>query len=262
MNDWSRARKRIILAIVLFFVIVLIGIPFYFLFYQTPTCSDGAKNGDETGVDCGGSCQRLCTAESLPLVLQGDPRVLEIAPNVYEVVAIIENPNATADVYRALYTFKLYDASSNIEVKVIEGSTYIPKGSTFAIFEGPFTVEPGVVPRRAVLEWDRSSIVWRKNTEYEPELVVRDKKLSKEDTSPRLDAVVENNSLERVSNIDFITFISDENGNIFAASKTFVDDLLPGESMPIIFSWPRPFAKKAGNINIITRIFPDRSFIK
>jgi hypothetical protein len=28
----------------------------------TPTCSDGAQNGDETGVDCGGSCPNSCTA--------------------------------------------------------------------------------------------------------------------------------------------------------------------------------------------------------
>ena len=28
-----------------------------------PSCSDGVSNGDETGVDCGGSCSTLCTAD-------------------------------------------------------------------------------------------------------------------------------------------------------------------------------------------------------
>jgi len=28
---------------------------------NTPTCSDGKQNGDETGIDCGGSCPNACT---------------------------------------------------------------------------------------------------------------------------------------------------------------------------------------------------------
>ncbi len=83
MNDWSRMRKRLVLIILIVAIVVLIGVPLYFLFYKAPTCSDGLMNGDETGVDCGGSCQRLCTAESLPIVINGDPRVLTVAPNVF-----------------------------------------------------------------------------------------------------------------------------------------------------------------------------------
>ena len=30
---------------------------------QEPTCTDGVQNGDETGVDCGGSCPNSCTQE-------------------------------------------------------------------------------------------------------------------------------------------------------------------------------------------------------
>jgi len=33
---------------------------------STPTCSDGIQNGDETGVDCGGSCS-ACSAVSMPI---------------------------------------------------------------------------------------------------------------------------------------------------------------------------------------------------
>ena len=33
---------------------------------SSPTCSDGIKNGDETGVDCGGSCS-ACSAVSMPI---------------------------------------------------------------------------------------------------------------------------------------------------------------------------------------------------
>lgn len=241
MNQWSRNRKRIILALIIFVLVVFIATPLLLLFYRAPTCNDLKQNGDETGVDCGGSCQLLCTALSLPLILKGDPRVLRVANNTFEVVALVENPNTSGEIYRAGYTFKLYDALSTIPVRVIEGETYVPKGITLAIFEGPFTLEKGVVPTRAILEWKEESIIWRKNILQIPELRVKDLRFSRIDTNPRLDVSVENLSLENVSNIDLVAVTSNETGNIFAASKTFVDTIPAGHSASAVFIWPEPF---------------------
>ena len=262
MNQWSRRRKRIILSIIIFILVFLIGAPLFFLFYRAPTCNDLKQNGDETGVDCGGSCQLLCPALSLPLILKGDPRVLKIQENTFELVALIENPNTGGEIYRAGYTLKLYDALSIIPLKVIKGETYVPKGATFAIFEGPFNLEEGIIPTRATLEWQEESLMWQKNTSQTPDLVVRNSSFSREDTSPRLDASVENISLENVSNIDLVALISNETGSIFAASKTFIDTLPVRGRTPVVFTWPRPFGEKALDINIIIRILPDRSFIR
>lgn len=262
MNQWSRNRKRIIFSIVVFAAIVLIGLPVFFLFYRAPTCFDGKHNRDETGIDCGGSCQLLCRAESLPILSQGDPRILTIASSTYEVVAFLENPNTSAEIYRAGYIFRLYDSSSSIPVKVIEGETFVPHGATFAIFEGPFNLEKGIVPSRATLEWKQESIIWEKNTDPIAELRVKDAALSRENSSPRVQALLENLSLEDISNIDLIALISDEAGNIFAASKTFIDTLESGEEVPIVFTWPRPFTKSVVGIDVLIRVFPDKSFIK
>ncbi|MEK7148097.1 MAG: hypothetical protein AAB758_02260 [Patescibacteria group bacterium] len=262
MNEWSRTRKRIILGIILFVLIVVIGIPLFFLFYNKPSCFDKKLNGDETGMDCGGSCQLLCSAESLPIVAKGDPRVLKIASSTYEVVALFENPNPTAEIRLAHYTLKIFDKDNSIPIRTIEGNTYIPKNTIFAVFEGPFTVETGVEPVRATLEWAKGSLIWQKNTYQLPEIIVKDKVLSKESSSPRLEAIVENASLEDIENLDIIVLISDEDGNIFAASKTFIDFLPSAGETPVIFSWPRAFAKKAAQIDVIVRILPDKSFIK
>ncbi len=241
MNSWSRNRKRIILAIIVFVLVFLIGVPIFFLFYRAPTCNDLKQNGDETGVDCGGSCQLLCTAQSLPLILKGDPRVLKVRANTFEVVALVENPNTSGEIYRAGYTFKLYATEGIIPIKIIEGETYVPKGATFAIFEGPFDVEEGVIPTRTTIEWKNESLMWQKNTAQTPELLVRDLSLSHKDTNPRLNANVENLSLENVSSIDLVATISDDTGNIIAASKTFIDTLPAGSKAPIVFTWPQPF---------------------
>lgn len=262
MNSWSRNRKRIILSIVISVLIVFVATPLFFLFYRAPTCSDLKQNGDETGLDCGGSCQLLCTSESLPLILKGDPRVLKVSNNTFEVVALVENPNASGEIYRAGYTLKLYDSKTTTPLKVIEGETYVPKGATFVIFEGPFTLGEEVVPTRATFGWKEETLLWQKNTLQTPELVVRNLSLSRENTNPRLNATIENNSFESVSNIDLVALLSNETGSIFAASKTFIDTLPMGGRAPVAFTWPQPFSDNVININIIIRIFPDKNFIR
>ena len=262
MNSWSRRRKRIILAIVFFVLVVLVGVPVFFLFYRAPTCFDGRQNGDEAGVDCGGSCQLLCRAESLPLIVKGDPRILTLATSTYQVVVLVENANNSAEIYRAGYVLKIYDTVSVIPVKTIKGEAYVPAGSVFAVFEGPFSLEGEVIPNRATLEWDESTLVWRKNVASPPELTAADIVLSRETTSPRLEAVIGNLTLANVSNIDLTAVISDAEDNIFAASKTFIDNLPAGSENPVIFTWPRAFDREAVETGIIIRVFPDRSFIR
>src|SRR3989344_3615993 len=126
MNSWSIRRKRIILLIVLVFLVILVGVPIYFVFNKTPICTDNKMNGDESGIDCGGSCERFCTRDALPLIMRTDPRILTVATSTYEIVTVVENPNLYGEVREALYSIKLYSSSSTAPIKVIEGKTYIP----------------------------------------------------------------------------------------------------------------------------------------
>jgi hypothetical protein len=243
------------------FLVVIVGVPLFFLFYDKPTCFDSKMNGDEAGVDCGGSCELICSPESLPLLEKGDPRVLKVARNIYEVVAVYDNPNVSGEVYRAPYVIKIYEAGTAVPIKIIESSTYIPTNSEFIVFEGPFELGERI-PDRATLEWKRDNLVWKKNFNQKPNVEVRNRIISKEDTTPRVDATVVNNTLDPVSNIELIVLISDETGNTIAASKTFIDQLEKGESVPVVFAWPEPWSAKGTGIEIITRLLPDRSFLR
>jgi len=261
MNKWSSRRKKFIFTLVLIALIILVGIPTYLFFYKAPTCSDGKQNGDETGVDCGGSCQLICAVESLPIVQRGDARVLAIAPGVYEVVATFDNPNVGAEVYRADYTIKLYATGNPVAIKVIEGYTHVPRNSSFAVFEGPFVLQDAV-PQKASFVWQDESLVWEKTNKPLPNVSIESKDLTNASTTPRLEISVLNKSLESISNLELIVFISDKSGNIFASSKTFLDNLAGGATSPAVFTWPRGFDSEVGVINVIPRALPDRSFIR
>jgi hypothetical protein len=261
MNAWASRRKRIIFFIVLVSLVVLVGAPLFFYFYKTPTCSDQKKNGDESGVDCGGSCTRLCSAEALPLIGKGDPRLLHIATSTYEVVLEVENPNVSASIYRAGYVFKLYEASSSVPIKLIEGTTYIPHGATFAIFEGPLTIGERV-PVRASFDWKADTLKWERDTKEFPDLLISDIQLYDTETFPRLEATLKNNSLIAALNIELVALVSDPNGTIVAASKTYVEKLGKGEMTSLAFSWPQAFRASTTAVHILPRTLPDTSFIR
>ena len=260
MNEWSHRRKTIIFSMVLAILILLIGVPLYFFLDKESTCSDGMQNGIETGVDCGGGCELVCRAEILPVISKGDPRILKIATSSYEVVLELQNPNVSASVLRGVYVFKLWGATGTEPIKIIEGEANIPKGKSFALFEGPFELQEA--PIRSTFEWQENSLVWERDVRTDPDVEIVDTLLSGISMSPRLEAALLNESLDRVSNVEVVALVFDPNGTIVAASKTFVEHVDPKKSAPLVFTWPSPFTATTSAVEILPRILPDRSFLR
>jgi len=242
MIAWATRRKLQYFGIIVAFVVVFLVVPFYIFIYTAPTCFDRFKNGSELGVDCGGSCRLLCSIEIEKPISRWDPRVFRVSPGVYSTIAYLENPNVTGEALLAPYTFRLYD-KENILIAERTGTTFIPKGKTFAIFEGNLEIGERV-PARATFDFTKD-LVWERNTIPAPEILVTNKALIREETSPRVDATVKNNSLDRVTSVELVAIISDASGNAIGASRTFIENLEKNESKQVVFTWPGPFETKA-----------------
>jgi len=240
--DWATKRQLQYLGIIFLAVILFIVVPFFVFIYKSPTCFDGAKNGEETGIDCGGACSLLCTAEISKPISRWDPRVFRVATSTYSVLAYMENPNVAAEVYNAPYSFKLYDAQG-VLITERTGTTYIPKGGNFAVFESNVSVGTRI-PTRATFDFTEE-LTWIRNTTTSPSIDVTNETLFTQDTTPRVEAKVTNNSLDRVPNIDLTAIVSDGAGNAIGASRTYLEALESGESQKVTFTWPAPFAVKA-----------------
>ena len=241
MSIWSTKRKLAYLSITLGTVFVFLAVPLFFIFYKQPTCFDSKKNGDETGVDCGGSCRLICASDALDPVVRWS-RALKVTDNVYNAVAYIENPNVSSTIRDVSYIFRLYDKDNNL-ISERKGHTFVPKGKTFAIFEGGIQIN-GQVPTVTRFEFT-SPLIWQKDISEEPEIFVRDKTLTQVDTAPRLNAFLENRSVGTISDIEVVAIIYDEDDNAIAVSRTFVDSLAE-KLAPLNFTWPLPFAAKLG----------------
>lgn len=240
--DWATKRQLEYLGIIFLAVIVFIVIPFFVFIYKAPTCFDGMQNGGETGIDCGGACRLLCTAQIAMPISRWDPRIFKVTGSTYTVLAYMENPNVAAEVLNAPYSFKLYDAQ-NILITERTGTTYIPKGGNFAVLEA--NIQTGDrVPTRATFQFTKS-LTWIRNTNPSPTIEVSNKALMSESTAPRVEATVKNTTLDRVPNIDLTAIVYDGAGNAIGASRTYIEALEATQSKDVTFTWPAPFATKA-----------------
>lgn len=247
MSRWSVKRRLSYIFLVLCFIglVALVG---YLVYRPDPTCFDGVKNGDETGIDCGGDCERICTVDVLPIKTLWT-RSFAISPNLYSVVAVVENPNLQFGVSELDYTFRLVDeVGQTLATK--SGVTILLPQDQLAIFEGNIVTSSPV--SRAFVDFEDNP-VWTQVDQDEPLLRVFQKEFTQSPT-PRLSASVRNETVVDLSDVEVVVVLSDVSGNAFAASRTVVESLPRQSSRDIFFTWPVPFESNPTFIDFYPRL--------
>ncbi len=240
---WASKRQLFYSAIVTLFLLgfgYLIISPY---FNKPPTCNDGKQNGDETGIDCGGTCALACRNQVDQVSILW-ARAFEVIPGRYNALAYLENQNKNTAIMKIKYRFRFAD-ENNIYIGKRDGETYIPPTGKFAIFE------PGIglgnsVPVYTSFEFTEvpTWIVVSQTKIDQLNILVSDIKLTDETTSPRLSATVLNDSFYKIPEVNFITILYNEAGNAIAASRTYLDVLDGKQSSEINFTWPEAFSEK------------------
>lgn len=64
---WALWRRFVYSLTLLVLFLVPASYFLYTTYYKAPNCSDREQNGEEAGVDCGGSCSLICTSDILPI---------------------------------------------------------------------------------------------------------------------------------------------------------------------------------------------------
>ncbi|PCI19577.1 hypothetical protein COB64_03475 [Candidatus Wolfebacteria bacterium] len=251
--NWANKRQFIIFGIVA--VVVLVLALFYIVPRATraPTCFDNKQNGNETGVDSGGDCPRFSPEEINEIGILWS-RAFETTPNIFNVVAFIENRNPDGIVFEVPYVFKIFD-KDNVFIADREGTTFIEPNKRSAIFEGNIDVG-NRVPFRATFSFLESPQWIRVDRQILEDIliVVQDETLINTFTSPKLSATLTNNSLYNIPKLEVVAIIFDADDNAIAVSKTFVDVLKKKKSQKVFFTWPQPFEDTAVRIELIPRI--------
>jgi hypothetical protein len=250
---WSSKRKLTYFSIVMVFFIVGMTILLWPYFNREPTCFDGKQNGDETGIDCGGSCLLVCTAENYRLVTLW-ARAFPVTGGNYNLMAYVENQNRESGISRISYEFRAYD-ENNIFLGRRDGTTFITSNDRTAIFE-PGLVAGNRIPSRVDFTFTSVPVWIRVNREQRNALSVsvEDKVVLNVFTSPKVTANVVNNTLIDMKNVDVVAILYDELDNVINVSKTFIPTLSKNSKAPVVFTWPESLSKNPSRVDIFPQV--------
>ena len=251
--DWRLKRQFFYIGIL---SLIPLAIIVYLVFGVVPdaTCFDNKQNQREEGVDCSGPCKPCLENLTEPVVLW--TRLFKLADGAYEVAALIENTHNFASVDRFFYRVKIY-SPDNIVIGIKEGETFINPNEKFLILDPSFATGQRA-PARALVEFD--PVKWR-YAEYTPPNVVVVSRDFLLEPQPRLSALLRNNDLFALNNLQVAAILSDESGKVVGASLTNLDKIEGQSDRTISFSWPKTAIEgEPKNIEILIRRYnpPDQ----
>ena len=251
--SWRQKRKTLISSTLTILVVVFLAILIVPRLQTAPSCFDGKQNGDESGVDCGGSCALFCPNEVREPAVRF-ARVFPVTGNFYNALALIENQNPEAGLRSVAYEFKFYD-SNNIFIKEYQGKTFLGLHRS-AIFAGPIDLE-GKIPKRVTFSFiGQKDFIKIKKEVSSLNIFITDKKMTDLENRPKLSAKASNQSGYTLKDIDFIAILYDKEDNTVSISKTHLEKLANGEEKEIFFTWPKPLEREINRIEILPQINP------
>ena len=236
---WAARRRSFI---VLILVVLFGGLAFWHFspsIFVAPTCSDHKQDGDEAGVDCGGTmCTVMCASQvAVPTVLWA--RAFPVTSDVYNAAAYIENKNSSAT--RSIsYEFRVYDDNDILIVRR-DGTAIVPPLGNYAIVETGIQTGNAVVGK-TTFAFSSTPAVWERVPAADASLRVSTsgETLDTSGAIPKLSAVVKNPSPTiTLQNTVLAAVLYDANDNAVNVSRTLVPTLAPEASTPVVFTWPR-----------------------
>ncbi len=248
--SWASRRRTTYLLFIFGGLFVALAIAAFILFRPVPSCENGAQDGNETGIDCGGSCRAICAEDAIPPIVRWS-RLFKVTSGVYSAVAYVENTNQNAGAKSVAYSFRFFD-EKGILVAERKGATFLSPGGLSPIFES--NIKTGQrAPARTVFSFTEQPR-WERAAPSVGQLTVKDKMFSADGSSPRITATLQNTTIGAFSNIQVVAVAFNADQNAIAASATLVPRIEKNGATDIVFTWPEPFPSKAVQIDIIPRI--------
>ncbi len=109
-----RIKKQLAYGSIFLLIILGIGLWIYWASLPAPSCTNGIKDRNETGADCGGVCTRACVPSDISKLEAPDLQVFHPIPGMASVLAEVRNSNSGWAAERAPFILNFYDADSNL----------------------------------------------------------------------------------------------------------------------------------------------------
>jgi hypothetical protein len=222
----SRFLKQFIYGTLFLAVIGVIVYGVYFLALRpTPSCFDNRQNGDETGIDCGGSCIS-CEIKNLQ-ILNISATSLFGTDRVFSASAEVSNPNHNFGAKSFDYEVNFYDTAGNPLVAPIKNKSFVYAGESKRIVEAGVRITTGI-PRSAEIKIVTSSITWERAEEFfEPPHELGNLSAAAEGSQLVVSGNFTNLNNYIISRVIVTAFAIDSSGNRVGASRTELQNVGP-----------------------------------
>lgn len=256
MASWSTRRKFMYSTLVIFVLIVAVALPAFYFLYKPPTCSDGIMNGNETGIDCGGSCVRLCQSAFVPpQIVWGGAKFERVMDGVYNVSSLISNPNVDVGALDVPYKISLFDSNGMLIKEQLGKVNIYPHRNSLA-FISAVNVDKRI-PSKATFEFTDYP-VWFKANDNLDDLAITNKNYTEDENASSLEVTLVNKGLLPYKNVQVSVILSDINDNVIGFSKTTVDSISARSGKEVAsFTWPISRNNRVKTIEVIPSIVPE-----
>jgi hypothetical protein len=247
MASWSQQRKFIYGGTTALVILAVAGLFSYKVFYVAPSCSDGRQNGTEKGVDCGGTCVKLClSAFYTPNIAW--TRLEEVAPGLYNVAAYVINPNPNAGAVNVPYHVTLYDNDVS-EITSYNGLLTIPPHRNTLAFAGAVSTGKRI-PVKALFQFSAAPN-WVVEQDPIALLAIGDKKFSDDGVSSYLSVTLKNTVVKQLGRMSVYAILFDKDQNTLGFSKTIIDGISSLGTVVAPFTWPTVWKDKVISIEVL-----------
>ncbi len=246
--SWAGRRRALILFVIGAVVVAFLAILLISTFSKAPSCTDNVQNQGEAGVDCGGPCAYLCQAQAAAPVVRFTQAIAP-ATGRTDVIAYVDNPNATAAAKNVPYHLALYGADHTLVAKG-DGVVDLPPSARVPIyipniFSGSRTVA------ESFITFDPATIAWYAATDTRIIPHVESPVVGGTPESPRITAALENPSTTTLYNVKVIAVVFDASGNVIGASQTVIASLGSAARTVATFTWNSAFVAPVARVEVL-----------
>jgi len=260
-----RRQKKVVFGAIYGALFVGVAYLVYLPFKPPETCSDGKRNQNETGNDCGGVCG-ACVVEPIlsDLVVTESAWVLGGKGNEYDVVAKISNPNNDYGASSVPYTFRVIDVSGAVLMEKTGTSFILPKEEKYIV---EMSIPISGTPSR--VDVTLGKVGWEKFAGYKekPAIDVYNRSFARVTSGVgfgQAKGLVVNNSPFDFTNLGIVVVLRDGTGKVVALQKTEQDTLRSGEQRDFTLLWPDFFPGDVEKVEVQTdaNVYRTDTFIR
>ncbi len=187
-----------------------------------PSCFDDRQNGDETGIDCGGSCIS-CDVKNLKPLFVGEANLYGV-DRTFSASARIQNSSPAFGARNFSYTVNFYDAGG-VLLRSVANKSFIYANESKNIVEAGVRITNGI-PNRVDFVIDDSVTEWVNNSEFsEPKFELKELVAVLDGEQVVISGAIQNPNNFSFSKVVLSAFLGDRFGTRSGASRTELNNV-------------------------------------